>query len=138
MRLIDPLGFARRPPCDYGETATSARASRQFGTGAIALALLFLGLMPTPTVAQQAGQPSFDPKQTEKRFDNLESGQMQPARSGIKLPKLAQPQATSDTRPQFKLRAVTVVGATAMPQEALVRAYQPYLGKKVSQADLAA
>jgi hemolysin activation/secretion protein len=138
MRLMALLGLAGRRPRHCGETTASSRADRQYATVGIALALLFSVLLPVPTMAQQAGQPSFDPKQTEKRFDNLESGQSQPARSGIKLPSFAQPQAANDTRPQFKLRAVTIEGATAMPKEALVGTYQPYLGKKVSQADLAA
>ena len=37
----------------------------------------------------------------------------------------------------FVLRHVVVAGAVALPREKLVTAYQPYLGKKVSQADLA-
>jgi hemolysin activation/secretion protein len=89
-------------------------------------------------MAQQATQPGFDPKQTERRFDALESRQTDPAQSRLRMPQFARPQAAGDTRPQFELRAVTLAGATAMPREALVRTYQPYLGKKVSQADLAA
>ena len=40
--------------------------------------------------------------------------------------------------PLFVLRHVSIAGATAMAQERLVAVYQSYLGKKVSQADLAA
>src|SRR5947209_20516824 len=119
MRLIAPRGFAKRLALNDGGAATSAHAGRHCRTGAIALALLFGMLLPHPTLAQQVSQPGFDPKQTEKRFENLESGQTQPARAGIKLPKLAQPQAGNDTRPQFELRAVTITGATAVPQEKL-------------------
>jgi hemolysin activation/secretion protein len=36
------------------------------------------------------------------------------------------------------LRHVAITGAVAIPQERLATAYQPYIGKKVSQADLAA
>lgn len=38
----------------------------------------------------------------------------------------------------FVLRHVSITGATAIPHDRLVTAYQPYLGKKVSQADLVA
>ncbi len=37
----------------------------------------------------------------------------------------------------FKLRAVLIEGAHSIPADAIAAAYQPYLGKTVSQADLA-
>jgi hemolysin activation/secretion protein len=88
-----------------------------------------------PAKAQTSG---FDPRQTEKRFDTLESGQTQPARSGLHLPALTRPGVAADTKPLFKLRGVSLTGARAIPREQITRAYQPYLGKSVSQADLAA
>ena len=42
-----------------------------------------------------------------------------------------------DTKPLFVLQSVTITGAVAIPEGRLVTAYQPYIGKKVSQADLA-
>ncbi len=38
----------------------------------------------------------------------------------------------------FKLRGIALTGAQAIPHDQIVRVYQPYLGKKVSPADLAA
>jgi hemolysin activation/secretion protein len=138
MRLTILLGFAGRSPLNYGERAASARADRHCRTVCFAAGLSLLLSGTAPTMAQQAVQPGFDPKQTERRFDALESGQTDPAQSRLRMPQFARPQAAGDTRPQFELRAVILAGATAMPREALVGAYQPYLGKKVSQADLAA
>jgi hemolysin activation/secretion protein len=89
--------------------------------------------------AQQANQPGFDPRQPEKHFDNLQSGRTQPAaRSPMRMPSLATPDTFADTQPQFVLRGVSLLGASAIPREQLATSYQPYLGKQVSQADLAA
>jgi len=86
--------------------------------------------------AQQASQPGFDVRETERRFD---AQQISPAaRPGVAVPRLARPEAQADTKPLFVLHHVKVVGITAMPAGQLATAYQPYVGKKVSQADLAA
>jgi hemolysin activation/secretion protein len=90
------------------------------------------------TIPAKAQTSGFDPRQTEKRFDALESGQTQPARPGLHMPILTRPGVAADTKPLFKLRAVSLTGARAIPREQITRAYQPYLGKSVSQADLAA
>jgi hemolysin activation/secretion protein len=89
-----------------------------------------------PAAAQHAAQTGFDPTQTERRFETEQSRTQRP---GVALPSLGRPaQAQADTKPLFVLRQVRVVGVTAMPAERLVTAYQPYIGKNVSQADLAA
>ncbi|MBR0754181.1 ShlB/FhaC/HecB family hemolysin secretion/activation protein [Bradyrhizobium jicamae] len=101
---------------------------------------VFSTLLPavTPSSAQQASQPSFDPRQLERRFDNGPLGQSPAARSRVPLPKLARPgEIKADPTPLFVLRHVAVKGATALPPDQLATVYQPYLGKKVSQADLA-
>ncbi|WP_247779735.1 ShlB/FhaC/HecB family hemolysin secretion/activation protein [Bradyrhizobium sp. 170] len=54
------------------------------------------------------------------------------------MPQFARPEEQGDSKPLFVLRHVSVTGAVAIPRERLVAAYQPYVGKKVSQADLAA
>jgi hemolysin activation/secretion protein len=92
-----------------------------------------------PAKAQQASQPGFDPRQTEKRFDDaLQSGQTQRSRSALRMPILSRPETSADTKPLFQLRGISLAGARAIPSDQLVRIYQPYLGKEVSQADLAA
>jgi len=92
-----------------------------------------------PAQAQQANQPGYDPGQTEKRFERQQMDQNQAA-GRPRLPKtqFGSEAGRADTRPMFVLRHVAVTGATAIPHERLVTAYQPYLGKKVSQADLVA
>jgi hemolysin activation/secretion protein len=92
-----------------------------------------------PLKAQQASQPGFDPRQTEKRFDEPQSGLTPSGRSPtLRMPALPRPQAGADTKLLFRLRDVALTGAQAIPHDQIIRAYQPYLGKKVSQADLAA
>ncbi len=54
------------------------------------------------------------------------------------MPLLSRPRARADSKPLFDLRQVSLAGARAISDDQLVRTYQPYLGKKVSQADLVA
>ena len=95
-------------------------------------------LSSTALAIAQGIQPGFDLRQTEKRFDALESEHTQQARPGMRMPQFAHPLSAADIKPQFKLRDVIVSGAMALPSTALARTYGPYLGKQVSQADLAA
>jgi hemolysin activation/secretion protein len=89
-----------------------------------------------PATAQQAN-PGYDPRQTEKRFEDQQTNQSQAARPRLPRAPFARPEGKADTTPIFVLRHVSVVGAVAIPRDRLATAYQPYLGKKVSQADLA-
>jgi hemolysin activation/secretion protein len=91
-----------------------------------------------PAEAQQASQPGFDPRQTERLFDVPQSGQPPSGRSALRMPQVSRPAVTADTRPLFRLRGISLRGARAIPHDRLVRAYEPYLGKSVSQADLVA
>jgi hemolysin activation/secretion protein len=91
-----------------------------------------------PAHAQQASQPGYDPRQTEKRFEDQESSQSSAGRSRLPMPRIARTEGQGDPRPLFVLRSVSIAGAVAIPQDRLVTAYQSYIGKKVSQADLAA
>jgi hemolysin activation/secretion protein len=100
--------------------------------------LLISAITAMPATAQQSGQPGFDPRQTERRFDALQSQQAPASRPALRMPRLSRQDAPADSRPLFDLRQVSLSGARAIPADQLVTAYQPYLGKKVSQADLAA
>jgi hemolysin activation/secretion protein len=91
-----------------------------------------------PAQAQQANQPGYDPRQTEKRFEDQQSRQGPTARPRLPMPQFARPEEQGDSKPLFVLRHVSISGAVAISQERLVATYQPYIGKKVSQADLAA
>jgi hemolysin activation/secretion protein len=102
------------------------------------LLLLVSALAGTPLAfAQQANQPGFDPRQPEKYFEN-QTEQESLSRPPVKLPSAGQPSTGSDAKPQFVLRDVNVSGAHAVSGDRIAGIYQPYLGKKVSQADLAA
>ena len=91
-----------------------------------------------PAQAQQANQPGYDPRQTEKRFEDQQSRQGANGRPRLPLPQFARPEGQGNSRPLFVLRHVSISGAVAIPQERLAATYQSYIGKKVSQADLAA
>src|ERR1700750_115051 len=49
--------------------------------------------------AQQANQPGFDPRQTEKYFDDRQSGADRPLRPPPRTPTLARPEVTADSKP---------------------------------------
>jgi hemolysin activation/secretion protein len=126
---------------EYGAAVSRPRARPHCGMckAAIAsLALMLSGTVSMPAQAQQASQPGFDPRQTEKRFDTPQSGQTPASRSALPVPGLSRPEVTADTKLLFVLRRVSLSRATAIPRDQMVGAYQSYIGKKVSQADLAA
>jgi len=116
------------------------RSHRGIGRVAFAgAALIFSATASIPTKAQQVSQPGFDPRQTEKRFDEPQSGQAPAGRpSALRVPMLSRPAVTGDSKPLFDLHSVSLSGVRAIPDDQIIRAYQPYLGKKVSQADLTA
>jgi hemolysin activation/secretion protein len=100
--------------------------------------LCFLAAVATslPATAQQAN-PGYDPRQTEKRFEHQQIDHSRGARPRLPRSPFARPDGRGDTKPMFVLKNVAITGAVAIPRDRLVTAYQPYLGKKVSQADLA-
>jgi hemolysin activation/secretion protein len=91
-----------------------------------------------PAHAQHANQPGYDPRQTERRFEGQQSSQSANGRPRLPSPQFARPEGQGDSKPLFVLRHVSISGAVAIPQERLATTYQSYIGKKVSQADLAA
>ncbi|MCP3464891.1 ShlB/FhaC/HecB family hemolysin secretion/activation protein [Bradyrhizobium sp. CCGUVB23] len=122
-------------PLNYGERSRWSRRWRHFVT---LMGLLVPTLAAIPQgLAQQANQPGFDPRQTEKYFDT-QSDQNSRSRTPVRLPSLGRPDVGADARPQFVLRHVSIVGADSIPRERITSTWQPYLGKQVSQADLAA
>ena len=89
-----------------------------------------------PARAQQAN-PGYDPRQTERRFEDQQIDQTRAARPRLPRAPFARPEGKADTKPMFVLKNVSITGVVAIQRDRLVTAYQPYLGKKVSQADLA-
>jgi hemolysin activation/secretion protein len=137
MRLNRIPSFPECPRLNYGGAWSRAARIPYRATGRALFACLVL-LFAEQAIAQQANQPGFDPRQTEKHFDDLQSGEGQPAKPALRLPTFAKPEVAADGKPLFVLRAVTLQGAFALPPDQLATAYQPYLGKPVSPADLAA
>jgi hemolysin activation/secretion protein len=105
--------------------------------GAVLMMLCAL-LAPAAAKAQQASQPGFDSKETERRFDASQSGQTRSGRTTLQLPHIPRPELAADSRPLIDLRGISLTGTHAIPRDQIVMTYQPYIGKKVSQADLAA
>jgi hemolysin activation/secretion protein len=104
----------------------------------LAVGLALSTIVCLPAHAQHANQPGYDPRQTERRFDSQQSSQGANGRPRLPSPQFARPDGQGDPKPLFALRRVSITGAVAIPQDRLVTTYQPYIGKKVSQADLAA
>ena len=98
-----------------------------------------LTLLPSTAWTEPASQPSFDPRQFDQRFGDGQFERAPAARPNVPMPYRARPTTpAADQTPFFVLRHVAIVGATAIPPDQLAVAYQGYIGKKVSQADLVA
>ena len=130
-----PTNDRRRASVDLLKRACAAVAWHRFPTIGVGLWIIITCL---PAHAQHANQPGYDPRQTERRFDSQQSSQGANGRPRLPLPQFARPEGQGDSRPLFVLRHVSITGAVAIPQERLAATYQSYIGKKVSQADLAA
>src|SRR4051794_17439974 len=123
----------------YGRTMELA-LRRSGGRRAISKALprrcVSLVAMMLATIVSAHGQsaPGFDPRGAERRFERPQAENAPP-----RLPHAPRGAAgPADTRPLFVLRGVNVKGAQALPPDVIAGAYRGYLGKPVSQADLAA
>jgi len=139
MRLADPLRTLTAPPWNYAETVSRAWVIPYRATVLAIIACILLSPATLrPAAAQQANQPGFDPRQTEKYFDDRQSGADRPLRPPPRTPTLARPEVTADRKPLFELHSVSIGCASVLRHEALAASYRPYLGKTVSQADLAA
>lgn len=134
MWLTIPLQVGGKLPLNSGSRRRPLLRRRYFHTSIVLFSFTFTGI--PYAFAQQANQPGFDPRQTEKYFES-QTEQAGHTRSSVRLPTLARPETGADTRPQFILRGIVVHGARAISHERIVAAYQAYLGRMVSQADLA-
>ena len=138
MRLAIPSGLTASP-WNYAETVSRARVIPFRATVSCHHRLhLAVACNVDAGRRQQANQPGFDPRQTEKYFDDRQSGADRPLRPPPRTPTLARPEVTADRKPLFELRSISSTGASALRHEELAAGYHPYLGKMVSQADLAA
>ena len=65
---------------NYGDAPSHASLVPYRTTGRAVIACFLMLWAADRAVAQQANQPGYDPRQTEKHFDDLQSGQGQPAK----------------------------------------------------------
>ena len=86
--------------------------------------------------AQQATSSGFDVRETERRFEVQDSTQGPNGRRGVNVPGVSQGETQADPTPIVVLRNVSLTGAHAIPPARLAGAWQPFIGRKVSQADL--
>ncbi|MET4186323.1 hemolysin activation/secretion protein [Bradyrhizobium sp. JR7.2] len=135
MQLTNSYRLLCTAPLNYGERLVARIEKRHLLVALVLAAPIFTGI--SQAFAQQANQPGFDPRQPEKYFEN-QTEQESLSRPPVTLPAVGRPNTGGDTKPQFVLRGIDVSGAQAIPRDRIAAAYQPYLGKKVSQADLAA
>jgi hemolysin activation/secretion protein len=139
--MVFPM-FTECHPWNYGCAVSWSGEVRRPAVHRLVFASLVLIIVaiasPLPAKAQQASPPGFDQRQAEKRFDASQSGQAPAARSALQMPRLARPEVSADSKPLLNLRRVSLTGARAIPEHQLATAYQPYLWKEVSQADLVA
>src|SRR3954462_11670135 len=135
MWLTNPYSIRGTSPSNYGDRRVARVAKRHLVTAAVLLAPFFAGV--PQAFAQQATQPGFDPRQPQKYFEN-QTERESLNRPPVRLPTVDQPNTGGDTKPQFVLRGIAVSGARAISRDHIAAVYQPYVGKKVSQADLAA
>lgn len=134
MRLPTAYRRLEISPSNYGDHPARGAAGRYLVAALVLLGPTLAGT--PPALAQQAHQPGFDPRQPEKYFENQTKHESL-NRPPVKLPSVGQPNTGGGTTPQFVLRGIDVSGAHAIPHDRIAAIYQPYLGKEVSQADLA-
>ncbi len=121
-----------------GETPRIRPRQRAIRTAIHAGILILSAAVSSAAIAQQKPrQPSLDPYQTEKNIDALKAERRRAKTSPVQLPKIARPEISTDTRPLFKLTAVSVTGASILSGDLIAGTYRPYIGKTVSKADLA-
>jgi hemolysin activation/secretion protein len=80
--------------------------------------------------------PQVDPFQSQKNIEAIQLERRRARTTTVPLPTTAKPEISGDTKPLFKLTAVSVVGAAAIAGDAIAATYRPFIGKTVSKADL--
>ncbi len=107
--------------------------SRMAALGVVLILTGGLALAQEPTPAG----PSFDAQSLERKIGRSDS----PGRSGatpLRSPRLSGDAASADTKPFMTLSAIDLQGASALPAARLMAHAEALIGRRVSQADLAA
>ena len=99
--------------------------------------LILLAVAAPPAVAQQSPGPRLDPNQLEKNFEEYRRERERSEKPVVRVPSLARPQPSASTKPLTKLTAVIVEGVRVISREKIAEVYQPYIGRTVSEGDLA-
>jgi hemolysin activation/secretion protein len=103
-----------------------------------ACALILSVAASRPGEAQQPGhQPRPNPQQIGKTFETFQVEQTRADRAAPRMPSVARPEISADATPLFELTAVSVVGARTLPAVMIAESYRSYIGRVVSQLDLA-
>jgi hemolysin activation/secretion protein len=101
-----------------------------------AVFLLASGL--SAAIAQQSPGPRLDPTQLEKNFETYRREQERSRKSDVPVPIVA-PQTVGPAGSQsFRLTSIVIEGATAISADELAPAYSAYLGRTISESELAA
>src|SRR3569833_361717 len=110
MTVTSPRGTTGLCRRSRAAAAPQRRTARHWHTvGCAVLSSWMLLVTYNPVRAEPATQPGFDPRQTERRFDAQQSERLQSAKPRVRLPQFSEPVTpAADTRPQFKLRSVTI------------------------------
>src|SRR5215467_14159473 len=120
MGLNIPMVFMECPPLNYGGSRLRLTISPHRITFCLAIAATVWLSTAQPVAAQQG----FDPRQTEKHFDDVQEQSSRPARAPLQMPSFAHPRTTGDGKPLFVLRGVSIAGATAISHDQLAATYQ--------------
>jgi hemolysin activation/secretion protein len=110
---------------------TSRKAAARL---AAAVALLFSAA--SGASAQGRPSPQGDPHQSRSVFEASQEAQPPAMKPRPRMPRLAAPEDQGDTKLIATLTRVTVDGARMIEPERVADAYRPFIGRKVSQADL--
>src|SRR5690349_192405 len=95
--------------------------------GCLAVLVSFV-LMPSLVQAQQVNQPSYDPKQIEKRFEDQQLTQEYGRRPQLPTMRFNAGEQQSSA-PLMSLRHVIIKGAATIPLSRLASAYEAYVGR---------
>jgi hemolysin activation/secretion protein len=86
----------------------------------------------------QTAHPAIDPNQAEKTLDAQRTERRRAKETTPQVRRVALPEVKADLTPLFILRRVSIEGANVIDGEAIAETYRRDIGKKVSQAGLAA
>ena len=104
-------------------------------TTLVAAFLLASGL--PPANAQQSTGPRLDPTQLEKNFETYQREQERSRKSDVPVPSIPAHTVAPAVGQSFRLASIAIEGATAILPDELAPAYSAYLGRTISESELA-